>query len=85
VAAQRHLAGIRLALHEIVEDLWKSWTRSNSGTWTCLSAATLDHPNGRIQVTPGTSFAPGTMFMGVDVAAWLDEQVRERDAWRKQG
>jgi hypothetical protein len=43
------------------------------------------HPDGRIQVTPGTSFAAGTIFMGVDVAAWLDEQMRERDAWRKQG
>jgi hypothetical protein len=85
VAAQRHIAGIAFARRFIVDDFWQSWTRSDTGTWTCLVAATLDHPNGRIQVTPGTSFAPGTIFMGVDVAAWLDEQMRERDAWRKQG
>jgi hypothetical protein len=82
---RRRIAGIRLAPCLPVEDFWKSWRRSDTGTWTCLAASTLDHPDGRIQVTPGTSFAPGTSFMGVDLAAWLDEQMRQRDAWRKQG
>jgi hypothetical protein len=66
-----------------MDDFFQSFRRSETGTWTCLSAVTLRHPMGRIQVTPGTTFAPGTNFMGVDVAAWLDEQ--SSSGWRKQG
>jgi hypothetical protein len=29
----------------------------------------------------GTTFAPGMIYMGADVAAWLDEQMRSRNAW----
>ena len=63
-----------------MDDVLQSFRRSETGTWTCLSAVTLHHPMGRIQVTPGTTFAPGTSFMGVDVAAWLDETVSSRSA-----
>lgn len=67
-----------------VDDLWRSWSRTEAGTWTCLAGTTLDHPNGRIQVTPGASFTPGTIYMGVDVAAWLDERMREHEGRRKR-
>jgi hypothetical protein len=40
-----------------------------------VEPTTFDGPNGRIQVTPGTAFAPGTTFMGADLAKWLDEQL----------
>jgi len=49
--------------------------RSANGSWTCTSAATFNGPNGRIQVTPGSRFYPGTMFMGFDLAAWLDSEI----------
>jgi hypothetical protein len=52
--------------------------RSHNGTWTCRTPVTLHHPKGRIQVSTGTSFAPGTSFMGVDVALWLDEHAARR-------
>jgi len=42
-----------------------------------MSAGTFNGPNGRIQVAPGSKFYPGTIFMGFDLAAWLDEQLRE--------
>jgi hypothetical protein len=41
----------------------------------CIKPATFDGPNGRVQVTPGTAFAPGSSFMGADLAKWLDEQL----------
>ena len=66
-----------------MDDLLQSFRRSETGMWTCLSGITLHHPKGRIQITPGTMFAPGTDFMGVDLAAWLDEQMRKRDARRR--
>jgi hypothetical protein len=65
---------MRFALIPDVEDFFDSFARDSNGVWTCLVAATIEHPKGRIQVTPGSRFSPGTNFMGVDLAAWLDEQ-----------
>jgi hypothetical protein len=56
-----------------------SFRRERGGTWICLAPTTIDHPRGRIQVAPGSSFSKGTRFMGVDLAAWLDQQIVE--AW----
>ena len=53
----------------------EKFIRDANGTWTCIAPATFDGPNGRMQVTPGTCFAPGTRFMGVDLAEWLDKQA----------
>ena len=53
----------------------KAFRREPDGTWVCVEHATFDGPNGRVQVTPGTAFAPGTTFMGADLAKWLDEQL----------
>lgn len=49
--------------------------RNADGSWTCNTAGTFNGPNGRIQVTPGSTFYPGTAFMGFDLAAWLEEQI----------
>lgn len=32
-------------------------------------------PTGRIQVSPGSTFCPGTIFTNVDLAKWLEEQL----------
>ena len=48
--------------------------RESNGAWTCLEPAELLLPGGRIQVTPGSRFLRGTTFMGIDLAALLDEQ-----------
>lgn len=45
-----------------------------NGAWTCIEPADLLLPSGRIQVTPGSRFLRGTTFMGIDLAALLDEQ-----------
>jgi hypothetical protein len=55
----------------------KAFRRNDDGSWTCISPVRIDHPRGRIEVTPGTRLAPGTMFMGADLAAWLEEQARK--------
>jgi hypothetical protein len=51
-----------------------SFRRYNGGVWTCIRAVTIDHPLGRIHVAAGSSFSKGTCYMGIDLAAWLDEQ-----------
>lgn len=58
-----------------MDEFLKAFRRDPGGTWICVEAATFEGPNGRIQVTPGTRFAPGSMFMGADLAKWLDEQL----------
>ena len=54
--------------------------KNADGSWTCMSAGTFNGPTGRIQVTPGSRFFVGTIFMGFDLAAWLDEQLANRAA-----
>jgi hypothetical protein len=47
--------------------------RKSDGSWTCIAPATIEHARGRIEVTPDSRFMPGTVFMGIDLAAYLDE------------
>jgi hypothetical protein len=51
--------------------------RKSDGSWTCLAPATIEHPKGQILVTPDSRFMPGTVFLGVDLAAYLDELNRQ--------
>lgn len=60
-----------------MNDVLNSFARNPDGSWTCIAPVRIEHPRGRIEVTPGTRLAPGTMFMGVDLAAWLEEQSRK--------
>jgi hypothetical protein len=58
-----------------MNELLTAFRRESDGAWVCIQATTFEGPNGRVQVTPGTAFAPGTTFMGADLAKWLDEQL----------
>jgi hypothetical protein len=58
-----------------VGNVLKAFRRGPDGTWICVDPTTFEGPGGRIQVTPGSAFAQGTIFMGVDLAKWLDEQA----------
>jgi len=62
----------------------KNFCRHRDGSWTCISAATLDGPNGRIQIAAGSRFYPGTVFMGFDIADWLEARFAE-DALECEG
>jgi hypothetical protein len=68
-------AGMRPALSCSVKEFAQFFCRNADGSWTCISAGTFSGPSGRIQVTPGSTFYPGTMFMGFDLAAWLDASL----------
>jgi hypothetical protein len=58
-----------------MNEILKAFRREANGTWVCVQPTTFDGPSGRVQVTPGTTFAPGSTFMGADLAKWLDEQL----------
>jgi hypothetical protein len=57
------------------EALRSALCRNADGSWTCLSAVTLPHPGGRIELAAGTRLERGRRFMGVDLAAWLEEKL----------
>jgi hypothetical protein len=56
-----------------MEQFIKHFLRESGGVWVCVTPATLDLPQGRVQVTPGARFNVGTKFMNVDLARMLDE------------
>ena len=58
-----------------MEDVLAAFRRDSDGAWTCMAPVDFAGPNGRIQVTPGTRLTPGTIFMGVELAAWLEAQA----------
>ena len=59
----------------------RHFRREGVGVWVCIASATLDLPQGRVQVTEGARFTPGTMFMNIELASLLEaEYQRQRDA-----
>ena len=59
-----------------MEAFIKNFVRDGDGAWRCVKPAELQIEVGRIQVAPGTMFTLGTMFMGIDLAALLEEHHR---------
>ena len=53
-------------------DVRNAFWRNDDGSWICIDPVTIDHPKGRVQVAPGTTLVPGTPYMGIDLAAWLE-------------
>ena len=56
----------------------KHFRREEEGVWVCVAPATLDLPQGRVQVTAGSRFITGTMFMNVELAALLWKRITGR-------
>jgi hypothetical protein len=54
----------------------KLFVRVGPGMWTCVKDGEYHGPQGRIQVTVGTTVTKGTSFMGVDLAAILEQELR---------
>jgi hypothetical protein len=53
----------------------RAFCKNDDGSWTCKEPATLSTPAGRVQVTQGSTFYPGTTFIGFDIASWLEAQL----------
>jgi hypothetical protein len=58
-----------------MQEFISSFQRNPDGSWTCIAPATLSGPNGRIQVPPGKLIERDALYMGVDLARWLDQQT----------
>ena len=54
----------------------RHFRREGVGAWVCIEAATLQLPQGRVQVAPGSRFTLGTSFMNVELAALLEAEYQ---------
>jgi hypothetical protein len=75
-----------VAHYRSVDNFQKYFVRVAPGTWTALCDGEFVGPNGRIQVTGGSTFRRGMTFMGVDLAAVLEAAIdRKASPWREVG
>jgi len=56
----------------------KAFERHPDGSWACIAPATYSAPNGRIQVALGLIVKPGQIFMGIDLAGWLEREYQSQ-------
>ena len=59
-----------------MQNFIKHFRREGDGVWVCVDAATLQLPEGRVQVAPGSRFTLGTKFMNIELAAILEREYQ---------
>lgn len=59
-----------------MQNFIKHFRREGAGVWVCVDAATLQLPEGRVQVAPGSRFTLGTKFMNIELAAILEREYQ---------
>ena len=59
-----------------MQNFIKHFRRESAGVWVCVDAATLQLPEGRVQVAPGSRFTLGTKFMNIELAAILEREYQ---------
>jgi hypothetical protein len=71
---KRKVRGGAGAVHNFI----RAFVRDPDGSWRCIAPATWEGPP-LVQVTLGMQFTLGRMFMGVDLAALLEQQYLRND------
>ena len=66
-----------------MDDFIKLFVRVTEGKWTCVTYGIIDHPNGQIRVSEGSTFTTGTNLGGVDLAELLDAQYKKHNGHDK--
>ncbi len=59
------------------QNLCEDFQRNPDGSWSPTHPITIQDQNGGQILVPGMSFHSGEIFMGVDLAAALDQQCRK--------
>ncbi len=68
-----------LVLQEIGHEVAKptdAFEKDTEGNWVCLKGCSIEMDKAEIVFTEGMKFTEGTSYMGVDVAKWLEENVK---------
>ena len=53
-----------------------AFEKDPNGTWVCVQACSINIDNKEVVFSKGLSFTKDHPFMGVDVAKWLEENVK---------
>jgi hypothetical protein len=53
-----------------------SFQKDEKGVWSCLRACSINVNNREVVLREGLTFTKGTPFMGVNVAEWLEENIK---------
>jgi hypothetical protein len=56
-------------------DFLNRFQRQANGVWVCTKPIKIDGPSGLVIIGQGTSFSPGILFMGLDLAKELDQMA----------
>ena len=59
-----------------MENAFNAFKRNPDGSWTCVRNVTFQGPSGRMQVTAGARFYRGMIYMGVDLARYLEAHAK---------
>lgn len=54
-------------------DICNAFRKNSDGSWSSIASVTINGPNGQIQINAGMTFTHAVQFMGVNLAAWLDQ------------
>jgi len=49
--------------------------RQPNGEWACTKPIKVNGPSGPVMIDEGTSFSPGALFLGLDLAKELDQMA----------
>jgi hypothetical protein len=55
----------------------KAFEKDEEGTWTCVEACSLNINQKELVLGKGLTFSKGVPYMGVDVAEWLENNLRQ--------
>ena len=53
-----------------------AFEKDAEGNWVCLKGCSIEIDKGEIVFSEGMKFTEGTPYMGVDVAKWLDDNIK---------
>lgn len=60
------------------QELLRSFRKNPDGSWSCVKPVSIEGPGGSVGLGPGASFTRGAAFMGLNLAAMLDEAEARR-------
>jgi len=57
------------------QDICSAFQKNPDGSWTSVKSVTITSPQGggQIQIRSGMTFRGGVLFMGLDLAKYLDQ------------
>ncbi len=57
------------------EDAVSAFRKNSDGSWTCVKETMIFGYGGIINIEPGKTFKRGTIYWGIDMVAFLDENI----------